>query len=54
VADTNKPLTPKELEDLQKKQAPSSPWNPGKSPAPSKKGLAYNKFSGLPKEINDA
>tara|TARA_R100000781_G_scaffold11746_1_gene10630 strand:- start:139 stop:303 length:165 start_codon:yes stop_codon:yes gene_type:complete len=50
----DRPLTPKELEDLQKKQPPSSPWNPGQSPAPSKKSkLAYNKFSGKKKEIND-
>ena len=32
--DINKPLTPKELKDLQKKQPKSSPYEPYKSPFP--------------------
>ena len=52
MLDPNKPLTSEELKELQKKQPGSSPYLPGK--APFKKGLAFNKFSGKPKEINDA
>ena len=36
--DINKPLTPKELKDLQKKQPKSSPYEPYKSPFPKAKG----------------
>ena len=41
--DINKPLTPKELKDLQKKQPKSSPYEPYKSPFPKAKASPRNK-----------
>ena len=39
---SDRPLTPKEVEEKQKKQPGSSPYNPGKSPIPSSPDLAHH------------
>ena len=53
---TGSALTPAQLKLLQKTLPSGSPYGKGKSPFKGTgkgKGLAYNKFSGQPKEINE-
>ena len=53
---TGSALTPAQLKLIQDKLPKASPYNKGKSPFKGTgpgKGLAYNKFSGQPKEINE-
>ena len=39
---SDRPLTPKEVEEKQKKQPGTSPYEPGKSPIPSSPNLAHH------------